>query len=193
MNKTLLGSVLIIAIAGLIGFYIHSQNTRYYIQSSGSGLVYKIDRKTGRTWVIKGKREFSVKSSEIENSGTSTESEWEMVKILSPEDSAILLAKAPYVAGFSQKESQIRDWLKRKRGELQIIGWKAEKIDDQTYLVSYTFDDGSGERGYFFEVNLFARIVRDVLGDPALEKKYGIEPVKTAEEFLQGIGEKIEP
>ncbi len=39
-------------------------------------------------------------------------------------------------------------------------------------MVSYHFDKGDGYRGYFFEVNLVAEIVRKVGGDPELEKKY---------------------
>jgi len=64
MNKTILWVVAIIAIGLILGFYIYSQNTRYYIQSTASGAGYKIDRKTGRTWVIYGGSEHLVESSD---------------------------------------------------------------------------------------------------------------------------------
>ena len=62
--------------------------------------------------------------------------------------------------------------MKERKGSLQIFGWKAEKQDDQTYLVSYTFDNGDGVIGIYFEVNLVAEIVRNIKGDSELEKKY---------------------
>lgn len=32
--------------------YMHRQQSRYYIQASGDGFAYKIDRQTGQTWMI---------------------------------------------------------------------------------------------------------------------------------------------
>lgn len=54
MNKTAIWTVAIIVVGLVLGFYIYSQNTRYYIQAAASGVAYKIDRKTGRTWLLHG-------------------------------------------------------------------------------------------------------------------------------------------
>ena len=94
----------------------------------------------------------------------------------SPEDRAINLA-SKYVPPESTApiEDTIKQWLKAKKGILRVHGWNAKKIDDQTYLVGYTYDEGPGSSsgGWVFEVNLNAEIVREVIGDPQLEQKYG--------------------
>jgi len=72
----------------------------------------------------------------------------------------------------------INKWLQTRKGSLKIYGWEAQKIDEYTYLVSYTFGEGKERVGFFFEVNLLAGIVRKVPGDPELEKKYGISNIK---------------
>jgi hypothetical protein len=98
MNKTVILIVVVIATALLIGFYIYSENTRYYIQSTAKGVAYKIDRKTGKTWLVAGGREVLVKGSD-----STTESQ-------SPEQRAIELAKNSYAfGGYSRVESQIKD------------------------------------------------------------------------------------
>lgn len=63
MNKTVVWTVAIIVVGLVFGIYIYSQNTRYYIQSSAIGNAYKIDRKTGRTWMVAGGHERLVKGS----------------------------------------------------------------------------------------------------------------------------------
>ena len=164
MNKTIVWTVTIIVTGSLIGLYLYLQNSRFYIQSTAKGFAYKIDRKTGKTWVIDGGMEYPVVSM------------GETSKALAPEEEAIVLAKLSRVLDeYSSAESVITDWLRKKKGNLRVIGWKARKITDQTYLVSYTFEQESGVRGYFFEVNLVAEIVRFVSEDPELSKKYGIK------------------
>jgi hypothetical protein len=164
MKKTVILTILIVLLGLLLAFYIYSENTRYYIQSTAKGVAYKIDRRTGRTWLIAGGREVLVEGSESS------------VQSSSPVIRAIGLAKNSHAfGGYLTVESQIKDWLADKKGGLKIYGWEAKKVDDQKYLVSYTFDQGSGRVGYFFEVNLVANIVRKVIGDPELEKEYGIK------------------
>lgn len=54
MNKTAITITSIIALAGLIGFYLYVTNNRFYISPSAKGLSYKIDKRTGKTWVLRG-------------------------------------------------------------------------------------------------------------------------------------------
>lgn len=179
MNKTVILMVVIVVTALLIGLYIYSENTRYYIQSTGQGEAYKIDRKTGKTWLVVRDSEFLVEGSDL------------TTKFKSPEQRAIELVKnsdALRISFFGGTvDSQIKDWLEIKKGTLKIFGWEAKKFNNQKYLVSYTFDEGSGRVGFFFEVNLVAEIVREISGDPELEKEYGIkedEKIKLPEEEL---------
>lgn len=164
MNKTIVYSVAIVVIGLLVGFYIYIDNTRYSLQSTAKGVAYKIDRRTGKTWLVVGKEERLVKS------------ETEEQEPESDENKAIQLTKKSYAMGdYLNVETRIKDLLKSEKGALKIVGWRARKIDDQTFLISYTFDKGGGDIGYFFEVNLLAEIVRKVSGDPELMKKYGMQ------------------
>ena len=53
MNKTVIGVTLILAVVALIGIYIYTESTRYEIVGSGTSVGYKIDRKTGETWILR--------------------------------------------------------------------------------------------------------------------------------------------
>ncbi len=56
MKKTAIGITLIVAVALLVGYYMYLQNNRYTIVGAGR-FAYKIDKKTGKTWLIAGTRE----------------------------------------------------------------------------------------------------------------------------------------
>jgi hypothetical protein len=68
----------------------------------------------------------------------------------------------------------IHRFLGEKKGPLRVYGWHATKIDDQTFLVAYTYDEGPGSQinGWAFEYNSKAGIARNVTGDPDLQKEY---------------------
>lgn len=109
---------------------------------------------------------------------------------------AIELAKNSYIdppslTRYGDLKTRMRNMMASKKGNLQIIGWKARKIDSQTYLVSYTFNEGSGEVGYFFEVNFVEEIIRYVHDDPELEEKYGTQPKQylSYEEWIRKVAE----
>jgi hypothetical protein len=131
--------------------------------------MYKIDRRTGRMWLV-GENQTEDVNGVIPPSKSSP---------LSPEDEAIALVRSdlfilPSAVSPSTTENSIRDALGHKKGTLRIHGWRARKIDDQTYLVGYVYDEGPNSQvnGWLFEVNRTANIVRNVVGDPDLEKKY---------------------
>jgi len=177
---TILGSVLILVSGGLIAFYINSQNSRFFIvMSSNKPFAYKIDRKTGKTWMIIHK--------------TATEVEIEETSWKTPEEEAINLAKKSYALGKEIKmaENVVKEWMRQKKGYLRIVGWTARKIDEQVYLVFYSYDQGSGERNYVFEVNLVEKIVRNVLTDPELEQIYFPVPVQK-EQLQNGVDQTDE-
>ena len=56
MNKTIIAVVGIVAVACLIAFYIWSSHNRFYIMTGSQGVAYEVDRKTGKSWKLRGAR-----------------------------------------------------------------------------------------------------------------------------------------
>ena len=87
---------------------------------------------------------------------------------LRPEERAIRLVEdSQALGGELSVKLTIDKWLKEKGEEVRPMGWRITKKDDQVYLVGYkyrvfSFEEGSGERGFFFEVNLANEVVHDV-------------------------------
>jgi hypothetical protein len=159
-----IGVCTIVAIA-LYGFLQHDRYSILLLQKDGVFIkAYKIDRNTGRVWWI-GQDE-----SDLVNDRSS------MPKVaLPPEKRAIQLARLSTLPGTTgMAYESIKRSLEASKGPLKVYGWNAKRIDDQTYLVGYTYAEGpaSSPRGWVFEVNLDAEIVRPVIGDAELEKKY---------------------
>jgi hypothetical protein len=71
--------------------------------------------------------------------------------------------------------------VKRSRGidrfysdESQISDWKAKKIDDQQYIVSFSASKGSDTSEFYFDTNIRTGSVRNITDHRELQK-YGIE------------------
>ena len=71
--------------------------------------------------------------------------------------------------------------VKRSRGidryysdESQISNWKAKKIDDQKYIVSFTASKGSDTSEFYFDTNIKTGSVRNITDRRELQK-YGIQ------------------
>jgi len=78
-NKTLISVIAIMAFAGLIGWYMYLQNTRYAVTGTQRGIAYEIDRKTGDSWTIyPGKR--------VKNTGDDQEGDTEKYKAFPVEE-----------------------------------------------------------------------------------------------------------
>lgn len=77
--------------------------------------------------------------------------------------------------------------MNRISGALNIDGWKATRINDDVYLVEYAYDRSHMSWGldtrYIFEVNVTQSLVRNVIGDYALEELYGL--IDTQEKFYK--------
>ena len=50
--NSLIISLAIICIAGVVAYYLHLQNDRYVIINSENGIAYELDKKSGETWVV---------------------------------------------------------------------------------------------------------------------------------------------
>ena len=175
INKTAILIVALVILGALLGYYVFSEmkkreaDTRRYeaeakryeiIESPHEGgIALRVDRKTGKTWII------------------TAEGEQRLIEVMeetyakqSPEERAIQLVKDEGLV----TDEKIRNWLKQQKGFLRVRGWHAERIDDMTYFVSYTYNKGGLDQGWFYEVHLAAELVRDIVGDPVLEEKYGL-------------------
>jgi hypothetical protein len=104
------------------------------------------------------------------------------------QEAAIELAQAARTLSHGQgytNEEVIRNVLQSTKGHLRIVGWQALLVEEEVkfrfkddphfdrWLVWYEIELDGEQRGWPFEVNLAAQIVRKVAGDPVLEKRYG--------------------
>jgi hypothetical protein len=127
--------------------------------------VYKIDKRTGRTWLV-----YEGSIEEIKEDAPLTQKALEDNR----KDQAIQLTRNYTFPNNESADAAFQRKLRDMKGVLRVYGWRTKKIDDKTYVVGYTYDKGQGStiQGWIFEVNLEAGIVRDIDGDPDLQKKY---------------------
>ncbi len=110
-----------------------------------------------------------------------------------PESKAIELVKKSYaLPGGLPVELFIENFLKEKKDNVKPIGWEVTKNKDRLYLVSYkfkiySFTEGTGERGYFFEVNLDDEVVRNVTSEFERKMKPLSSPYKDEKELMEEL------
>ena len=71
MNRTVVISVTILAVAAVVCFIGHIQGNRYTTVNAGNGRMYRVDRRTGKTVLIYGNREMPVGQDRTEDKGAS--------------------------------------------------------------------------------------------------------------------------
>lgn len=146
---------------------------RYNLQVSGDAL-YKIDRLTGKTWLVRGIYEHLVATRDP------TSDEAGQVR---QESKALALAKTG--KSFSELfDDQAGPALSNKRaaeiffevqeGDIEIPGWQATMVGDGVFLVSATIIREGEESGFYFEVHLNVELVRLINGDTGLAEKYDL-------------------
>lgn len=71
---------------------------------------------------------------------------------------------------------EVEGYVSDLKGEIQVVGWEADRRGEGIYLASYTYTppDETSNRGWWFEVDVEHELVRRVIGDTALEEKYGL-------------------
>jgi hypothetical protein len=179
MTKPL--SALLVSLCALLAaawaYSSYLENNRFIITNAGGGAVYKTDRKTGKTTVLHGAKEFEAQPHRF----LSEEEQRQQAAIdrfldePPPEQVAVQLAKTASTLSqfkYINNERHLNEWLNKQKGDIRVGGWSAKKVDDQTYLVTYALVRDGKSEGVRFEVNLAAQLVRNVKGDPALEEKY---------------------
>jgi len=90
-------------------------------------------------------------------------------------------------------------WLKERGEEIKPIGWRVSKEHDEVYLVSYmykvySFREGTGERGFFFEVDVDSGSVRNVTKE-VTRKMGSLSPSfrkegEISEQLMKKLGEE---
>lgn len=86
---------------------------------------------------------------------------------LPPERYAAEIVKDSYVLSKDKTVYRfIEEFIRQKGDDVKPGSWNAEKMTDNKYLVSYkyklhSFNEGVGERGFFFEVDLSDELVID--------------------------------
>ncbi|MBI5639594.1 MAG: zinc-ribbon domain-containing protein [Nitrospirae bacterium] len=71
-------------------------------------------------------------------------------------------------------ESIVDKWTTENSGKYSIIGWQAKKMDEQSYLVSYTARDGDKTTGFYFNLDIQTGAVQDMAHNKELQTKYNI-------------------
>lgn len=66
-------------------------------------------------------------------------------------------------------------WTQENSDRLKFIGWMAKKVDERSFLVSYTATDGVTPKGFYFEINTENGEIRNIAGNTELQQKYGVK------------------
>jgi hypothetical protein len=172
----------LVAIAWLISSY--SENNRFIVTNAGDGAVYKTDKKTGKTTILYQGRELDVQQyvfvqpTPVPTPKQETAEERTRREEAERSDLAVVLAKQAKTMSANlgymtpSNEDFLANWLRQQKGDIRIGGWSAKKVDDQTYLVTFAVVRDGKSEGVRFEVNLAAKLVRNIKGDSVLEEKY---------------------
>ena len=56
MRKSILGITVIIVAGAVTSYYLYLEHDRYKITTSSKGIAYEVDTKTGKSWMLAGKR-----------------------------------------------------------------------------------------------------------------------------------------
>ncbi len=79
------------------------------------------------------------------------------------------------VKDFHDIENEIKQKLDEEKGYLKTIGWNVRRVDEESYLVSYTYEKGGKIFGWFFDVKSGGEIISDVSSVPELMEKYNVD------------------
>ena len=184
MSKTLVAMTIIFCAGVLVAFALFLQYNRYQLTEAGSGSVYKIDRKTGRTWIVVANREVDVLA---DSGGTA-----------SGAAPSLDLGKAAYRVNQFVKftlAERVKKTVIPEQGvtveaytgariagltnAIELIGWDAEERKPGVWLVTYLYDEGGGPQGFYFEVEAAGGQVRFISQGSELEGLYGLNCKET--------------
>jgi hypothetical protein len=116
---------------------------------------------------------------------------WCCSKGLTPEKKALRLVLESHALGGDLSVGDAIERVIREGGDnIKSVGWYVSRIDGRVYLVAYryniySFERGTGERGFFFEVDLGDGSVRNVTEEYTMDMRPLSEPFKDEEEILE--------
>lgn len=154
----------------------------YTVVNAGDGKVYKINKRTGQSWLLYGNREIPVSD---RPAATQESGESRAMELAKKSESLKSWFASLWGNGVYSNETYIRRML-QINGEIDIQGWESKKAGDDIYLVACTYRYKGQPRGYYFEVNLNTATVRDIYADTTLAKQYAafdIHPAYRIEEI----------
>jgi len=178
MKRKIIGLTGIAVIWLLITFYMYLQHE-------------KADKKpeTGERLLHEQTDEYMAvqrvpKDEQTLNRRTLTQSEQELYErltdkeVLTQDEAVLLELLNEKFAWMADSYDDTKERIKQKlEGEIDvsgIIGWKVEKVDVQTYLVSYTYEKKGKTYGWFLEFKSGGVVIKDVSTDHELMKKYHV-------------------
>jgi hypothetical protein len=151
----------------------------YTVVNAGDGKVYKVNVRTGESWLLNGTREYPTSPpSPVSADDFLREADYIDFAITKAKASSVL-TEALVIPGHNANTNTIQKMFEQDH-QCEIIGWSGQKVDEHTYLVSFTYKTGTGdELGFYFEVNDDVDTVRNIFHGTGLYKKYekyGIKP-----------------
>jgi hypothetical protein len=117
---------------------------------------------------------------------------------LRPEEKAIrLVEESNAFEGGLPVRLSIDNWMEMKGNEVRPMGWEVTQKEDHVYLVAYryriySFREGSGESGFFFEVNLATEEVQNVTQREVREMSSLTPPLKNDKDITKELLDKWE-
>ena len=114
---------------------------------------------------------------------------WGCSESIPPERQAVKIVKDSHVISKDLSVSRyIDEYVRQKGDDVKPFGWSVEKLSEEKYFVSYKyqifrFNEGAGEKGFFFEVNIDDESVIDKTGE-YLEKLKPLSSVYDSEKEI---------
>jgi hypothetical protein len=119
-------------------------------------------------------------------------------KGLSPEKKALaIVLRSNALGGNLSVEDVIKEMISEGGDNIRPLGWDVSRIEGQIYLVSYrynmySFEDGTGVRGYFFKVDIGNGSVSDVTNEYMMKMNPLSKPYMDEKEILDDFRENAD-
>ena len=116
-------------------------------------------------------------------------------QVRSPEKKALALVLESHALGDDLSVHDVIDKMIREGGHnIRPLGWDVSMVEGGIYLVSYryniySFQEGTGRRGYFFEVDLKDGSVRNVTEEFLKKMSPLSKPYKDEKEIIEEFRE----
>lgn len=151
----------------LLFSFFACQRDRYYLHTDGDR-IYKIDKRTGDTWLVVGTQLRKVNS--ISSDGNKNDPENQVIELaksartfFDPDQKLGTCSKCQ--SNFSthhDNEICIRNFLRKEDGMVQIKGWRVPVEKNGIYLAEFQWSKDDVDHSYIFEINLGLRRVRNL-------------------------------